>query len=211
MTTPLVQPRPSRRPMARFTAGLGIFLLLAATGANGQNAPLSATSGSPLTRAESALLSDLMTMTATNLTAALERLTAAEGKAHSAAFDFAAGNLYMQAGQTDGAIAAYRRALTKAPDDGDTWYNLGRAHLVGGQPVAAADAFQHRLRRGGRESATLILLGQALLLDGQPLHAETAFREAILLDSTPIEAHRGLVRNKLVELYPELLMKCFFL
>ncbi len=102
------------------------------------------------------------------------------------------GNALQEMGQLDEAIAAYRKAISHAPELADAHYNLGNALLAKGQVDEAIAAYRQAiaLRPGYCEARNN--LGNALKEKGQPEDAVAAYREVIALRPNFAAAHNNL-------------------
>jgi tetratricopeptide (TPR) repeat protein len=148
-----------------------------------------------VTRAEAALLERVHEIAATNTTAAIAWLTAAQRPSGpSAALDFVLGNLNFQAQAYDAAAAAYRTAIGQLPTFANAHRNLGRTLLLLDRPMDAAEALLAVLRIDTPDADTWALLGHAYVLADRPVSGEAAYRQALLLNADHREASRGLVK-----------------
>lgn len=147
-----------------------------------------------VTRDESALLSNVMEVAATNTAAAIDRLSEHDFSKASPAIDFALGNLYFQAENFEAAVSAYRAAIKKLPRFRGAIMNLGRVFLLQGRTTETITLYQQLVADGQADAGILVLLGHAMLLENNPVSAETAYRQALLLHPKHDEAMPGLAK-----------------
>jgi predicted O-linked N-acetylglucosamine transferase (SPINDLY family) len=95
-------------------------------------------------------------------------------------------------GQTEEAIASFRRALEVHPDDPGALTNLGAVLRDRGEHAEAADLFRRVLRLAPELPQAHNNLGNVLLDLGQHDEAEVCFREAIRLAPNFALAHANL-------------------
>ena len=163
-----------------------------------QAAPESAASPDPfeptVTRKESDLLQQAMTLAERDLPAAIALLRDQNLDTASPALHYALGNLYVQTNRLADAEAAYRDAITKLPRFRSALNNLARVYLMQDKPRQAITVFGELVRDGQGDADVLTLYGHACTLAGQPLSAETAYRQALLLRPADTEARHGLAK-----------------
>jgi Tfp pilus assembly protein PilF len=102
-------------------------------------------------------------------------------------------------GQTDAAIAHYKRALSMRDDYAPAYNNLGTALMTKGDHAAAVAAFRESLRLQPQSASARRVLadadydfGSALMERGAFAQAEAPLREAIQLRPDYAEAHNNL-------------------
>jgi len=99
------------------------------------------------------------------------------------------GDVYIQAGETDQAIAAYERAVQLAPDDAETLNNLAWAFATkkGASAEEKARALDLAYRAAALKPSHYILdtLAEALYINGRPKKALEIINEALGLAQTP--------------------------
>ncbi len=169
--------------------GIGLALSAAAQEASRDE------EGSPtVTRREASLLAEVATVALTNGPAALLVLQPGLDEEASAALDFTAGNLCLQAGEHDAALTHYRLALTKAPGFRAARLNGARAGLLAGDFDGSLACLLPLLEGNGVRADVLVLLGHAYALSERPVSAESAYRQALLLASDQLDAMVGLTK-----------------
>ncbi len=97
------------------------------------------------------------------------------------------------AGDTAGAIAAYRRALELAPDYGEPRVNLGNLFVRAGDFRTAARLFIEAAVVDPDLVPAQVAVGRAFLHSGHPDSALARFEHALALDPMSAEAARGRV------------------
>ncbi len=122
--------------------------------------------------------------------AAFRRVLALDPE-RSAAVYHNLGVLYYQQGKIDEAIAQFKAALEKEPDDPDTHYQLGAAYLVQALPAdpngsideakvnQAIEEFEQALKVEPEKAEALVGLGNAYLLEGKTEEAIAKLEEAV--------------------------------
>lgn len=111
------------------------------------------------------------------------------------------GRIRLSQGDTDGAIAQLRQAVT-LEDDFETSYFLGIAYLKGKKLSDAAAWFAEVESRVGDSAALHVLFGRAYTITHFPKPAMAEFEKAIKLDPKYPRAH-GLLGYANLELYGE--------
>ncbi|MDE0620765.1 MAG: tetratricopeptide repeat protein [Bryobacterales bacterium] len=96
----------------------------------------------------------------------------------------------------EGAVAAYRRAATLAPNEGRWQHYLGLVLAELGQHSQAVEHFRRAAAIKPDSVAARIWLGESLLSDGRPAESQSAFEQAIELDPSSAAAHYGLGRAR---------------
>lgn len=147
-----------------------------------------------VTAREAALLGQASAVASTNVPQAVEMLAEASGPDSSAALDFAIGNFRFQAGQYEGAVAAYLEAERKWPAFRDARKNLGRAYLLLERAQDATKVYQELVSEGYADADIYLLLGHGLMMRHHAVSAETAYRQVLLLDTDHRDAQRGLIQ-----------------
>ena len=106
------------------------------------------------------------------------------------------GQLQLQAGAFDEAVACLSQAIELQPDAAATHHNLGTAHLEQGDAAAAVACFRHAVALDPALAATHANLGRALLALGEATQAVESFDTA--LAQTPGDAN--VIANRAVAL-----------
>jgi Flp pilus assembly protein TadD len=103
------------------------------------------------------------------------------------------GNARLHAGDVEGAIDAYRRALAIDPRRGETLYGLGAALLRRDDPAGAVVAYETAIASGLATWDAFAQLGVALKQDGRLRDAVTAYRRALELgpESAAVRCNLG--------------------
>jgi len=89
------------------------------------------------------------------------------------------GNMLLQKGRLDEAMAHFQKALESLPDFADARSNLGAALLQKGQPEEAVAQFQRALEIVPSDVLTRYNLGSALLKSGHAAEAVTQFQSVL--------------------------------
>jgi len=109
------------------------------------------------------------------------------------------GDVYIQAGETDQAVAAYERAVQLAPDDAETLNNLAWALATkqGASAEEKARALDLAFRAASLKPSHYILdtLAEALYVNGRPEEALEVINQALSLAQTP-QDRNYLARQK---------------
>ncbi len=92
------------------------------------------------------------------------------------------GNLHMEQGRVDEALAAYRKALGLDPDFVPAYINMAFAYNASGRNADAEQCFLEALKREPDNGLVLTNLGLLYGETGQVDKAESAFRRASILD-----------------------------
>lgn len=100
---------------------------------------------------------------------------------------FNLGNALAGTQDRDGAVAAYRKALSLDPANGDTWFNLGVTLAEGGGVPEAAEAFGRAVGLDPGNAEAQFNLGLARALLGDRAAAVSAYEAALKASS----AHPG--------------------
>jgi len=115
----------------------------------------------------------------------------------------AAGNLALQEGKAKEAVAAYQRALARAPGRPEILFDLGLAEAQAGDPAAARDHLQAALTAGGEplRAAIAYNVGTTYLAEERWGEAVQAFEAALRADPTrqDAKANLELARQRLQE------------
>jgi tetratricopeptide (TPR) repeat protein len=126
------------------------------------------------------------------------RAAAAEAAAEQAAAEAQAAD-WLQVGCTredegdvDGAIAAYRQAITVDVEQVDAYINLGRLLQERGDTAAALGCYQHALSLRPGDALAAFNLGVALEDTGRVDDALQAYQQAIASDPRSADAHYNL-------------------
>ena len=91
------------------------------------------------------------------------------------------GNLLLEAGRPDQAIAHYHTAARIEPDYPSTHFNLAKAEMQQGHPAVAVGEFEQTLRLAPRDVEARNNLGIALAETGRLPEAEAELRQAVAL------------------------------
>lgn len=110
----------------------------------------------------------------------------------SAAAVFARGRQAEQAGNLDQALADYKAALSRRPDDADWRYRLGCVHLKRADFGSARQQFEIGLTLRPGDPRMLTNLGVALDHLGHREEALMAYQRAANLAGAPAESHHNL-------------------
>ncbi|GHB99205.1 tetratricopeptide repeat protein [Cerasicoccus arenae] len=113
---------------------------------------------------------------------AARRLKDATTQDSSAAFDYTLGNLYLQAGDTNSAENAYRRALAKQPGFVRASRNLGLMLTQEGRIIEAIPALREAIERGDNAPTTLGALAFCHYQDSDYSAALTGYAQAVFLN-----------------------------
>jgi len=92
------------------------------------------------------------------------------------------GNVHLQAGQLDEAIASYRRALVRQPEFAAAYCNLGMALGAQGKAEEALACFRRALLISPDDVSTHVNFGNALKDHGQLAQAIEHYRRAVALE-----------------------------
>ena len=101
------------------------------------------------------------------------------------------GQLYEESGDVQKAIAEFRNALARAPDDPDLQLRVGSAYVAIGQPDDAIPMLRKVLHERPASAEAHHYLGRALMLKGPSERAEAlrSLRHAVDLDPNRVEFH----------------------
>jgi predicted O-linked N-acetylglucosamine transferase (SPINDLY family) len=99
-----------------------------------------------------------------------------------------------QAGNLDGAAAAYARVLERRPAQADALNLLGVVHSTRGRPDLAVPLLERAVEADPDVPPFRCNLGQALLDTHRLPEAQGAFESALRLDARSVDAHAGLAR-----------------
>ncbi|MDD5298545.1 MAG: tetratricopeptide repeat protein [Rhodocyclaceae bacterium] len=97
-------------------------------------------------------------------------------------FHYYLGNLHSLAGESEKAVACYRKALSLNPDYVEVLLNLGTILRDSGQFHAAEDCFRHAIKVGPDSAYAYINLGLVFFKQGQFDTAAECYRKAIACD-----------------------------
>lgn len=100
--------------------------------------------------------------------------------------------LYLSLGDSERAIAAYRRALESHPNDVPTLVRLGRLHLDRGEAEQAAPLLERAHQVAPRTLAVLVGLGQTALARRDFEEAAARLEEALTIDPKAASIHSPL-------------------
>lgn len=92
---------------------------------------------------------------------------------------FNRGNLLLEAGLADSAIASYREAIALGRRDSDILGRLGRAYLVAGQPEAAQPVLDEAVSLDSSNVEALFHLGYALNRNGHQAEAVACYERLV--------------------------------
>ena len=95
-------------------------------------------------------------------------------------------------GKLDEAIALYRAALLRDPNDALTYSNLGTALKAKGQLDEAIVQYRRALDLAPNDADSHYNLGNALMAQGKLVDAASQFREALSIEPALAEAHLNL-------------------
>ena len=95
-------------------------------------------------------------------------------------------------GRLDEAIALYRAALARDPNDALTYSNLGTALAASGQLDEAVVQYRRALELAPNDADSHYNLGNALMAQGRTADAADRFREALRIEPGLPEAHLNL-------------------
>jgi protein O-GlcNAc transferase len=112
--------------------------------------------------------------------------------AGDAALHYELGNLLLEQGQANEAIASYRRALRIAPGHPQILLQLGNSCSRMGKFSDAVGFFQHSVQADAGDIAAHFNLGNALRELGQPERAAASYRHALKLDPRDADVHNNL-------------------
>jgi len=104
----------------------------------------------------------------------------------------AVGDLYLEDGRTDAAIAEYRASIALNADSSITHYNLGYALSIRGRRDEAIVAFEEALRIDPDYAQAHNNLGAMLALAGRTADARRHYERAIALRPDNLDAHVNL-------------------
>lgn len=94
------------------------------------------------------------------------------------------GDVLLNMGRVDDAIAAYRQAVARGPDVSGAHYDLGNGYLAAGQPEKALAEFEIAVRLDSTSAVNHNDRGVALEQLGRFDEAAEAYGRAVALDST---------------------------
>jgi len=97
-------------------------------------------------------------------------------------------------GKPEKAVKTYRKAVEKAPDDADSWYNLGLALILLERWDEAVPATQRAVELNPESPRAQFRAGEALAGAGRDADALPYFRKAAELDDTMVPAHLRLAQ-----------------
>jgi tetratricopeptide (TPR) repeat protein len=92
----------------------------------------------------------------------------------------------------DAAESWFGKVLDQAPDEADTWFNLGFVRDHGGKSAQAVEAFQHAVRLKPAQDRAWYGMGLAYARLGQHDEAAAALKEAVALQPMNGEAYYQL-------------------
>jgi tetratricopeptide (TPR) repeat protein len=116
-------------------------------------------------------------------------------RATSAVDHYERGLALEAAGDCEGAIAAYGRAIAGRPDLADAYNNLGRVHHDRGELGDAESLYRLAICAAGNVALYWFNLGVALEDRGRFAEAIAAYEQALALDVTLADAHFNLARQ----------------
>ncbi|MHB8419429.1 MAG: tetratricopeptide repeat protein [Myxococcales bacterium] len=108
-----------------------------------------------------------------------------------------AGRRLLRAGQSDKAIALFKKAIDLDPNRPVALADLGRAYLAQPGPAGAAKAVQQlraALARAPQDARLMVLLGEALQRTGDAEHARDEWQAAVTRDPENADAQYDLAR-----------------
>ena len=123
--------------------------------------------------------------------AALEQAGLAPAPSH-AALHLNLGNAYQAAGQSERAVASYRRALELDPNCAPAYSNLGNVLQAQGDPAGAIANYETALRISPDYPEAHVNLGTACEKLGQLDRAIASFRAAVRLRPNDADSHNNL-------------------
>ncbi len=98
----------------------------------------------------------------------------------------------LESTDSDGAVAAYRRALAIDPEHADAHVNLGRLLHESGDAAGAEEHYRKALAARGDDATAAFDLGVALEDLGRDIEAIEAYEKAVLLDPDHADAYFNL-------------------
>lgn len=134
-----------------------------------------------ITPEEKGLFDQIVPLIESSTTQAIALLKSSIKNDNSAAFDFVLGNLLYQEGEIPGAIASYRKAISKFPNYQMAYYNMGRSEVNAGNYKDALSSLQKALKLRGGDGTLYGLIGYCYLNLEQYNSALDAYRLAIML------------------------------
>lgn len=105
------------------------------------------------------------------------------------------GVLLARRGETDRAIARYRRSLEIEPDNAEALFNLGRVLIDDGQLAEAVRSLRRAVQVLPPAAPVHNELGRALALSGRENAALEEFKKALQIDERYAEAHINLANT----------------
>ena len=120
-------------------------------------------------------------------------LRSTDGSFHRADLTFLLGEIALQKGQTDAAIARLSESVEIEPDHWRAWRSLGRAQVRRREFVAARQSFASAARHAPREAALGNDIGMSYLSADKPVQAIPHFEQA-LEDNPQSEPARANLR-----------------
>ena len=108
------------------------------------------------------------------------------------------GSLYLQTGNTKGAIDAYKSQIRVNPSSADAYNSLGNAYLQAGDQANAEKAYKTSARMDGSTTYAPYALGNMYLQQGRYAEATTQFAKVVSIAPQDAHGYYGLaaVDNK---------------
>lgn len=147
-----------------------------------------------ISRNEQELLRGILPLLDSSPQRALETVNRARTADSSAALDYIAGNLYLQAGNITSARTAYQQAISKFPSFLRAHRNLGLLEIQNGAPEKGLPHLIKALELGGASGETYGLIGYAHLSLDNPASAAAAYSQAILFQPNSRDWKTGLAQ-----------------
>lgn len=143
---------------------------------------------------EQTFLRDLIPVIEKNPAEAAGRLESFMDSESSAALDYTLGNLFVQAGQIENAISAYREAIRKFPNFARAYKNLGLVYVNEGRFEESVPMILKALELAGNDGALFGPLGLAYLNLDRTAQALTAYRKALIFQPENLQWKQGKLR-----------------
>jgi Flp pilus assembly protein TadD len=108
------------------------------------------------------------------------------------------GSLYLQTGNTKGAVDAYKNQIRVNPSSADAYNSLGNAYLQAGNQADAEKAYKTSARMDGSTTYAPYALGNMYLQQGRYAEATTQFAKVVSIAPQDAHGYYGLaaVDNK---------------
>ena len=142
-------------------------------------------------------LEKILTLMVSDTDAAVAALEKAATPQASAVFDYTLANLRFQRDELDGAVWAYRNAISKFPSFRRAWKNIGLIAVRQSNFDDAIKTLSRVVELGGADGLTYGLLGYSYAAQGVATSAESAYRNAVLLQPDVLDWKLGLTQSVL--------------